>query len=163
MPLGLEPAANLGRNARLETDCSALLGRLAGRLRRAEVAESRGIAGLLHVHAEVDHVADHLRVTLGLHVAPHQAEAQPGPAVLGDKARNDRVERPLPRLESVEMRRGRVRIETPVLQRETQISRHMVRPEAVKIALDQAHTVEVAIDDRHVNRVGLHRVARHGA
>ncbi len=67
------------------------------------MAEPRGVAGLLHVHAEVDHVADHLRVPLGLHVAAHQAEAQPGLAVLGDKAGNDRVERPLARLEPVEM------------------------------------------------------------
>ena len=58
------------------------------------MTEPGRVAGLLHVHAEVDHVADHLRMTLGLHVAPHQAEAQPGLSVLGDKPRDDRVERP---------------------------------------------------------------------
>ena len=62
----------------LQRDRAAAVGRLAGRLGRAEVAEPRRVAGLLHVHAEVDHVAEHLDVPLGLHVAAHQAEAQPG-------------------------------------------------------------------------------------
>ena len=46
------------------------------------MAKPRGIAGLLHVHAKVDEVAEHLDVPLRLHVAAHQAEAQPGFAVL---------------------------------------------------------------------------------
>ena len=108
------PLASSARRTSAEiSDSSATepppFGRLAGRLGRAEVPEPRRIAGLLHVHAEVDHVADHLDVPLGLHVAPHHAEAQPGLAVLGDEAGDDRVERPLPRLEPVGDGSGRAR------------------------------------------------------
>ena len=47
-----------------------------------------------------------------------------------------------------------------VLQREAQVARHVVRAEAVEVALDQADAVEVAVDHRHVDRVGLHRARR---
>ena len=40
------------------------------------MAEARGVAGLLHVHAEVDDVAQHLHVPLRLHVAAHDAEGE---------------------------------------------------------------------------------------
>ena len=58
----------------------------------------------LHVHAEVDQVDQDLHVPLGLHVAPHHAEGQPRLAVLGDDGRNDRVERPLVRLQAIQVR-----------------------------------------------------------
>src|SRR5215831_13486186 len=57
MPLGLESAADLGGDPRLQGDRAAAVSGLAGRLRRAEVAEPRRVAGLLDVHAEVDQVA----------------------------------------------------------------------------------------------------------
>ena len=45
-----------------------------------------------------------------------------------------------------------------ILERETQVGRDVVRPEAVEVALDQADAVEVAVDHGHINRVGLQRV-----
>ena len=47
----------------------------AGRRRGADVLDARRFAGLLHVHAEVDQVHQHLHVPLRLHVAAHDAEA----------------------------------------------------------------------------------------
>ena len=65
------------------------------------------------------------------------------------------------RLQPVEMVRVEREQAAAVLEREAQVARHVVRAEAVEVALDQADAVEVAVDDRHVNRVGLRRVARH--
>ena len=112
--------------------------RVAGRVGRAGVAEPRGVAGLLDVHAEVDHVAEHLHVPLRLHVAPHHAEAEPGLAVLGDEAGDDRVERPLVRLEAVGVRRVEREQAAAVLEREAEVARDVARAEAVEVALDQA-------------------------
>ena len=122
MALGLELAPCLGRDSRLQGDRAAALGRLAGRLGRAEVTEPGRIAGLLDVHAKVDQVADHLRMALGLHVTPHQAEAQPGLAVLGDETGDDRVKRSLAGLEPVEMVRVEREERTAVLEREAQVT-----------------------------------------
>src|SRR5512144_1323743 len=85
MPLGFERAADRGADLRLECNEAAVGRAGAGRVGRALVAEPGGVARLLHVHSEVDHVAEHLRVPLRLHVAPHQSEAQPGVALLGDE------------------------------------------------------------------------------
>ena len=159
-PLASSARRTFGADARLERHRAAALGRLAGRLRRAEVAEPRGVAGLLHVHAEVDHVAEHLRMPLRLHVAPHHAEAQPGLAVLGDEARDDRVERPLARLQAVGVGRVEGEEAAAVLERKAELAGDVVRAEAVEVALDQAHAVEVLVDDGQVDRVGLERARR---
>ena len=97
-------------------------------------------------------------MALGLHVAPHQTEAEPWLPGLGDEAGNDRVERPLARLEPIEMLRVECEQRTAVLKRKAQIGRDVVRTEAMEVALDQADAVEVAIDHSQVNRVGLQRV-----
>src|SRR4051794_1257105 len=76
--LGLERAPHVSGDAGLQGDRADAVGWLAGRLRRAEVAESRGVASLLDIHAEVDQVAEDLGVPLSLHVAAHQPETQPG-------------------------------------------------------------------------------------
>ena len=52
------------------------LGRHAGRRGAADVLDAGGVAGRLHVHAEVDQVHQHLHVPLRLHVAAHHAEAR---------------------------------------------------------------------------------------
>jgi hypothetical protein len=65
------------------------------------MVEAGCVAGRLDVHPEIDDVDENLRVPLGLHVSTHQPEREPGFAVFGHEARNDRVERPLMRLEAV--------------------------------------------------------------
>ena len=92
---------------------------------------------------------------LRLHVAPHHAEAQPGLAVLGDEAGDDRVEGPLARLEAVGVRRVEGEEAAAVLEREAEVARDVHRAEAVEVALDQADAVEVLVDDGQVDRVGL--------
>ena len=42
---------------------------------------ARCITRFLQVHPKVDHIDNDLSVTLGLHVAPHQAESEPRLAV----------------------------------------------------------------------------------
>ncbi len=49
---------------------------------------------------------------------------------------------------------------SPILQREAQIARYVERAKTVEIALNQADAVEVAIDHREIDRVGLLRVTR---
>jgi predicted dehydrogenase len=159
VPLGLQGAADLGADARFEPHRAAVAGARAGRVGGADVEEPGGVARLLDVHAEVDQVAEHLHVPLRLHVAAHHAEAQPGPAVLGDEARDDRVERPLVRLQAIGVARVEREQAAAVLEREAQAVRDVPRAEAVEVALDQADAVEVPVDDRHVDRVGLGRVA----
>ena len=61
------------------------------------MAPARGVAGFLHVHAEIDDVGQHLHMALRLHVAAHQAERQERLAVLHHEAGNDGLERPLAR------------------------------------------------------------------
>ena len=61
--------------------------RFAGHFAAAMVIPARRVAGFLHVHAEVDDVAQHLDMTLWLHVAAHQAERHEGLAVLHHEAR----------------------------------------------------------------------------
>jgi hypothetical protein len=57
---------------------------------------------------------------LRLHVAPHQAEAEPGLAVLGDEPGDDRVKRPLARLQVIGMGLIEGKEASPVLEREAQ-------------------------------------------
>ena len=116
---------------------------------------ARRIAGFLQVHAEVDEVHDDLHVTLRLHAAAHDAERQPGLAVLGDEGGNDGVERPLAR---------RVDVGVAVLEREqlaailqdeaAAVGRH-ARAHAAVVALDQRDHVAGRIRHRHVDGVAL--------
>src|SRR5690348_12236060 len=99
-------------------------------------------------------------MALSLHVAPHQTEAQPWLAILGDETRDDRVERSLAGLEPVEMVPVQRELTTTVLKRKTEAGRDVIRPESVKVALDQADGVEVVVDDRQVDGIGLFGVAR---
>ena len=126
------------------------------------MVEPGGVAGRLDVHPVVDHVHQHLGMPLGLHVAPHQAEREPGLAVLGDEAGDDRVERPLVRLQPVGVRRVEGEQAAPVLEREAEVARDVARAEPVEVALDQADGVAVLVDHRHVDRVRRLRVAGRG-
>src|SRR6202044_1530774 len=52
----------------------------------------RTVAGGLDIEAVVDAIHDDLRLSLGLHVAAHDAEGKPGYAVSGGESRNDGLE-----------------------------------------------------------------------
>ncbi len=51
---------------------------------------------------------------------------------------------------------------TAVLEHETDLVRHVMRAEIVEVALDQAHAVEIVIDDGQVDGIGLGRFAGAG-
>jgi hypothetical protein len=89
------------------------------------MVEAGCVAGRLDVHPEIDDVDENLRVPLGLHVSTHQPEREPGFAVFGHEARNDRVERPLMRLEAVGMRGIERERAASVLKHEPEFSSDM--------------------------------------
>src|SRR5262245_42844646 len=155
MPPGRKLGPHLGRYFRFEPHRAAALGRLAGRLRGTEMAKPGGVSGLLNIHSEVDHVAEDLNMPLSLHVSSHQSEAQPGPLILGDEGRDDRMEWPLARLESIGMCGVEGKEAAAVLEGKAQVARHVERAKAVKVALNQAHAVEVLVDDGQIDGVGL--------
>ncbi len=101
--LGFESSGELPGRSRLEGDRSSRFGGDPGRIGRTGVTEPGGVACVLNVHSMVNHVGNHLRVTLGLHIAPHHTEAEPGLTLFGHEARDDRMERSFVSLEPVGM------------------------------------------------------------
>ncbi len=77
------------------------------------MTKARGVAGFLHVEAEIDHVDDDLHMALRLHVAAHDAEAHERLAVFHDESRNDGLKRPFARRIDV----GVMRIQTRRVRR----------------------------------------------
>ena len=65
--------------------------------------QSRRFACLLHIHAEVNQIAEHLDVALRLHIAAHDPKDEPGFAVLRHQRGNDRMEGPSVRLQAISM------------------------------------------------------------
>ena len=149
-----EPPEDVFADAVFHVDpaSSGLHGRPRG-LGRTEVLEARGVARFLHVHAEIDHVAEDLRVSLRLHGAAHQAEGEPGPAVLRHHGRYDGMEGPLVGGEGVAVRGIQREELAPVLDRKPRALRHDARSESPEDALDERHGVAVLVDDGHVGRI----------
>ena len=87
------------------------------------VAHARGVAGFLHVHAEVDDVGDDLRVGLRLVVAAHHAECHPRRAVLREHRRHERVQRPLVRADLVGVAGLQREAGAAILQRDAGLAR----------------------------------------
>ena len=108
----------------------------------------------------VDDPGKHLRVPLRLHVAAHQAEREPGLAVLGDEPGDDRVERPLAGRQLVGVRGVEREQAAAVLEAESEVAGIVPRAEPLEIRLDQADSVEILVDHRHVDRVRRLRLAR---
>ena len=71
----------------------------------------------------VDDIDENLHLTLRLHISPHDAKTEPGPAVFGDHGRDDRVKGPFVRLELIGMPFLEREKRTTVLQHETEVSR----------------------------------------
>ena len=98
---------------------------------------ARGVAGFLHVHAEVDDVGQHLHVALRLHVAAHEAERHERLAVLHHEAGNDGVERPLAgRIDVGGLGIERIQL-AAILEHEAQMIRDQARAHAAIVGLDQ--------------------------
>src|SRR5262245_15291461 len=92
-------------------------------------------------------------MALRLHVAAHHAEDQPGLATLEHHRGNDRVERPLPRLQAVRVLRVEREEATAVLQYKAQLRRSLAGAEAGIIALNERHAVAVPVHDAKIRRV----------
>ena len=115
----------LGRNAPFMANAAAVCGhRPTGRCRAAGVLHARMLAGLLHIHAEVEHVDQNLHMPLRLEVATHHAERQMWLAILRDERRDDCVERTLVRFQPIRVLGVESEQATPILQREADVARH---------------------------------------
>src|SRR5690349_4785678 len=90
---------------------------------------------------------------LSLEVAPHHAEDQIRAAVLRYHRRDDRVERPLVRLQAIEVILVERKQIAAVLQDETEVTRDELAAEAVVVALDERDTIAVLVHRTQVNRV----------
>ena len=120
---------------------------------RTGVPDARGLAGFLHVHAEVDQVDEHLRVSLRLHVAAHDAERQPRLAVLHHHRRHERVKRTLVRRDLIGVSGPEVEEAAAVLQQDAGVAGHDARAEVVEERLNQRHDVALAVGDGQVDGV----------
>src|SRR5262249_20191390 len=127
--------------------------RTARRRRGADVFQTRRLAGLLDVHAEVDQVNQYLDLALRLHVTAHDAETEPRSTIPGHERGDDRVERTLVRLQAIEMLRIEREQRAAILQGEAEPARHQSRTETEIVALDQRHTVAVLVDHREIDGI----------
>ncbi len=142
-PFCSNPSARLRRHARFHDHVASA----ERQLRHARRLERR-----LDVHPLIDDVADELRVRLRLIPAAHDAEGD-SHLVLRHEAWNDRVERPLARLERVRVGRVDAEETTAALKHEPRALRNQARSPVREVALDERHDVAVAIDDAQVRRV----------
>ena len=85
--------------------------------------EARHVACRLQVRAQVDHVDEHLHVSLRLHAAAHQPERDQWLAILHDEGGDDRVERALARRDDVRAFRIE-REQRPAIVQHEAIARH---------------------------------------
>ena len=92
---------------------------------------------------------------LGLHVASHDAEGEPGLASARDEAGDDRVEGPLARLERIRMVGVEREEPATVLEREAQLRDDVARSEAGVVALDPGHEHPLVVPDRHGRPTGF--------
>src|SRR5262245_32286435 len=111
------------------------------------------IAGGLHVHAEVDHVDEHLHVALGLHIASHYSEAKPGLAVLGHHRGDDRMERALVWLQTIQMILFERKECPAVLEGKSHIARYVLGAKSDVIALNERATVSILVDRAHIDGI----------
>ena len=110
-------------------------------------------ASLLNVHAEIDQVDHHLRMTLRLVVAAHDAERHPGLAVLHDEGGDQRVQRPLVRLDLIGMAGRQVEQGAAIVQQDPGVAGDDARSEIRKQRLNQRYEIPLAVGRGHVDRV----------
>src|SRR2546423_6509246 len=87
-----EFGADRRRNSGFHLHKTHTAGFLPGNLRAPDMPKTHEVARLLNIHAEVDHVNQHLHMALRLHVSAHQSKRKPGLSILHHKTRDDSVE-----------------------------------------------------------------------
>ena len=141
MAARVEAEARLRRNRRFEREP----------VRR--MPESRCLARLLDVHAEVDQVQEHLHVPLRLHVAAHDAKRQPRTSVLHDHRRHERMKWPLAGCEEVWMASTKREQRAAVVQRDAGVAGNDPGAETFVNGLDERDDVAVLVGGGEVDRV----------
>ena len=114
---------------------------------------SRRIAGFLWVLAEVKYPAHHLYVPLVLHMSTHHAKAQGGLATPGNKAWDDRMERPLAWAYTIGMRGIQGKGRAPILHRDPCPGNDDPRPKRLKVGLNERNHHAIGICRREIYRV----------
>ena len=123
--------------------------------------DARLLAGLLRRHAEIEEVHQHLHLTLRLKISPHDTERKDRTSISFDSAqgrfgherRDDGMERPLVRLQLVEI--GRIEREqlTAILQAESKSVRHKTRTPSIVNALNERDHIAFLVRGRQIYRI----------
>src|SRR5262249_53006024 len=85
----------------------------------------------------------------------HHAEHEPGLFFLGHECGDDGVERPLMRLQPIEMIGIQRKQRAAILQSKSQVSWYQAGAESGVVALYQRNTVSILVDDTEIDRIAL--------
>ena len=114
---------------------------------------ARGVAGFLHIQAEIDLVGQHLDVTLRLHPAAHDTERFPRLAAFHHEPGNDGVKRTFARRVNVRVARLHREKFAAILKHEAEPGNNNTAAHPAIIALDETDHVPFVISGAEVNRV----------
>ncbi len=153
MPLGLERVDGLLGQAGFQNHFASIGHSASGGGGRSVVSASNRFTGELHVHLMIDDVDENLHLALRLHVTPHHPETQPRLAIFGHHGRDDGVKGTLVGLQNVGVPLFKREETATVLQRKTQVARHMARAPRGKVAFDERDDIAVLIDHRQVDGI----------
>ena len=116
---------------------------------------ARGVAGFLHIHAEIDLVDEHLHVALRLHRAAHEAEGFPRRAVLQHEAGDNRLERALARRVDVGVARFEGEEFAAILEGEAEAGHRDAGAHAAVVRLDERHHVALGVCGAQIDGVAI--------
>ena len=108
---------------------------------------------------EINHVHDHLQVSLRLHPAAHDAHGRNRLVTLGDEGRDDRVIRAFAAFVSIGMLFIEAEVLSTVIERNTGARNYDTGAEAAEVTLNHAHHVAFGISRGKVNRGAVARIA----
>ena len=114
-----------------------------------------GVAGFLHVHAEVHHVDHDLHVRLGLIVTAHHAERHERLAVLHDERRHERVKRPLAGGEAVRVALSKRETAAAVVQHDAGAGRDDSGAEIGEQRVDERDGVPLSVGGGQIDCVAV--------
>src|SRR5437588_2705382 len=115
------------------------------------VSEASGFSRLLSIHAEIDNIDQHLRMTLRLHVTAHHAKRKKWFSVFQNQRRDECVERSLSWFDTIRMLRIQFKQRTPVVQDNSCIARNQAGTKISEDAVDKGNDVLVPVHDRQVD------------
>src|SRR5216684_2060561 len=118
---------------------------------------TRHIDRLLHVATIVEHVGQHVNLPDRLILPAHHAEWHQRPAALGDKAWNDRVQRPLAGRDAVGMAGLDAETGAAILQQDAGLVGDDRRTEGMRDRIDERTDVAVLVHHGDVDRRRIHR------